>query len=185
MGNEKEFALKMAKLCKESYKNCISLSNYTLIRAENHICLIVEEEDSLYCVFRGTDELSDLALYFNYSKCYPLCERVYDFIISRNRKVYLVGHSIGGLIALITSTFFGDQAGDGIEKIVTFGSPKCKFLIKFPHDNWIHKKDIVADLPIDITTSGNVYIVTNHPWKFWRNNHSIKSYIINISEYLK
>jgi hypothetical protein len=181
MENNKKIALKMAKLCKEAYKNCSSLSSFTLIRVKNHVCFIVEDKENVYCVFRGTDEFTDLGVYFDYPKCFQICELVYNFVVSRDRKVYLGGHSMGGLIALIASTFFGDE--DRVEKIVTFGSPKCKFLIKFPHDNWIHRKDFVADLPIDITHSGNVFVLTNHPWKFWRNNHSIKSYIINILEY--
>jgi hypothetical protein len=188
--NAEILALRLAKLCAASYQNSRKCGDHIFLQSGHSCCIIVEDEDSIYCAFRGTDEGKDLNTYFDYKKCDSICFLVCKYLETTNKHIYLSGHSIGGLIAQICSTklcYFNNQglSCSLVTKIVTFGSPKCKLLVLAPHDKWVNGNDVIADLPFNTINNGQLYFLRRHRWKFWRNSHSIKSYIKNLQENLK
>lgn len=189
MNENTKLAHYLANLCLLSYKNeILSDDDYIFIQRKNCCCILKEDQDYIYCAFRGTDELKDLETYFDYNQCEDICNQVCHYLKNRNKQIILTGHSIGGLIAQICSnklTYFDDEGlcKSLVYKIVTFGSPKSKMLILPLYERWINGKDVIADLPFNILNNGQLYFLRRHKWKFWRNDHSIKSYIKNIKEY--
>jgi hypothetical protein len=71
-----------------------------------------------------------------------------------NKAIYLTGHSLGGAIALVASAEYsgGDQLGDRIAAVYTFGAPRVGEAgfaqnVKAPHYRVVNDGDVVPLIP--------------------------------------
>jgi len=148
----------------------LGFDHVTFIENEETQLYIVEDGDSVYYAFRGTElaEWKDIITDVRASKknfrtghmhrgFYDAFSAVRDelFRIRRvrdlkHKKTYITGHSLGGALARILSEYLSD-----VEAVHTFGEPRsgCKVLAAAyrhhdVHYRWVIHNDIVARLPL-------------------------------------
>lgn len=161
---------------KKSNLNIISVEKHTI---HNDVLYLIEEKDINIIVIRGTDDLRDVVDWFRLSKIH-----INDFDINKhsgihsgfldrslfiekllvnnklnfingNKPLYIIGHSLGGSIALITGTLINIKFTRKYPiNIITFGSPKIfnsemtEYLtMNMDIFNVVNKSDIITYLP--------------------------------------
>lgn len=139
-----EVLKKAADLCVESYKNTPSVG--TIHVWDNAQVLLHEDGEVLWVVARGTDEFPDVkddtcgqreypqgfcvhkGFYAYAKKCWLAIQGlpVFQNAVSRNRRIILTGHSLGGAAALLMPLIEPKMINRTarIQHIITFGSPR-------------------------------------------------------------
>lgn len=129
---EKLEAIKFAKLSELAYTK----SSYSF---RNNSVLLEEDSDSQYIAFRGTDDFSDIVEDISIFKVNrgkfggkvqdgfaDAYEQVRPFIlrnVSRSKKVYITGHSLGAAMAILCAVEL-KGLGYNVQKMYTFGQPR-------------------------------------------------------------
>jgi len=128
---------------------------------------LLENDSSIIISFRGSDRVKNWVsntnifeeqfLDYNGSKVHQgffseAKEAIYliEPIISKNKKIFIVGHSLGGAVALATGAYLYDQGFD--VEVFSFGSPPVGNQIfvdqiqNLKHNRYVHELDIVPHL---------------------------------------
>jgi triacylglycerol lipase len=148
------------------------------ITARETEALVAETDKFVVVAFRGStsrrDTRTDLRTRFNVSKI-DLEGRVVSVSVhsgfynafakvegqvrdllnkTKNKPIYLTGHSLGGALALVASAALGisEEFGDRIAAVYTFGAPRVaqgnfSDVIKAPHYRVVNSGDIVPLVP--------------------------------------
>ena len=130
----------------------------------NNACVhIFENSTTIVLAFRGTNDIKDFfadinmtsqytnkgtvhyGFYREYRKLEPLFQEILN---STTKQIYCTGHSLGGALAIITSSEYPVKA------VVTFGAPKvgsndfCNACSDIHHIRWVNGGDKITRLPI-------------------------------------
>lgn len=175
---QKKFILHCSKLCDYSYLNLsqfnkkikINRKKYDLKLIDEKGCqaYIMDDEKSTYIILKGTSEFEDVKTnlkFFNEkdklikAKIHEGFKEYADYVfpqikkhvkeITKNKNLYLIGHSLGGSLAKIISLrLYKDST------CVTFGEPKVFKSIPFQDFNFdkkyirvVNSKDLITKIP--------------------------------------
>lgn len=160
--------------CKMSYEIAPQISGYGIE------CITVDYQNTHVMAFRGTDSATDAirdaralpwpssigfahAGFIKAIKCF--WPQLVDYLSEhRPDQLALTGHSKGGAEALLVGALLLKQ-GYSLQKIVTFGAPRCGF----PKLGRILRRSTVVEL-----YAHSADPVPRHPWALWGYRHPVQ-----------
>jgi len=199
-----KITLKAANHCYTSYKNDYTDTDCVVVfKRNNLIAFVHEESETVYMVFRGTDELRDVhTLLFtrveNNPQCVAFCRRVAAFCVALKKlRIVSTGHSFGGVLAQLALHSLNDDT-ECAKQLITFGCPL--FVTNNNNNNnnnnnkkgtrggdttnthvdvWIHVRDLIGKRGLKFLSNLNSYQLyfLSDEKTLLKNSHSIKSYM--------
>jgi hypothetical protein len=196
----------LAQLAADAYGHKIHRNGYTcdFLDIQSNQLYILENTTEQIIVFRGTDEFVDWLVDLNYFTTnnihrgfYNYASNAYRFLqnaIHHHKKLTLVGHSLGGAVALA----FADFIDHPDVEIYTFGCPRTGTKhftkrIKYAHHRFVTYLDHAPLTPVYpykhhgtlyyLTPDGNIHINPSFLSQHYLTkgirikNHNMRSYI--------
>lgn len=158
---------------------------------------VFENEDNIVVAYRGTDEflekLADFAIVLTdvnvQGKAIYQISRLLEPYKLKNKKIYITGHSLGGLEAYHGYLYAKKQLSDSIKTVVNFNGPGLNILTSTEYNKLLEYAKDVDSVKAYVTDRGLLNgVIYNGAFNLWHPNTIEKSVAfintqrINISE---
>lgn len=195
---DNQILAKYAQYAIDSYED-----NENMISVEHTVANIHEETDSTIITVRGTDDCRDWA--FNFYKCqvpfyinqnsygqvhkgfYNTMKSLLPYlVIGKQKPLYLVGHSLGGAVAVLLGLHLAVTRPSQNICVITFGAPRIgdrelqnKQVTNLRIYRIFNPKDMITYLPYFNYSHMGIPICVNTSYKHhnFGKNHSIHTYL--------